>query len=458
MSIRQSKISIIFFLCIVLSFSIFTADSSLKHVFLFIGDGMGEKMVEATELAMAKSPEDKLSFRKFPVLGWQRTASANAEVTDSAAAITAIACGIRTNNGMLGVSPEGKAVESIAEIAHRAGWKIGILSSVSLDHATPAGFYAHDNSRQNMSAIAQSFADSQFEFFGGGGLAGQKGLNETEDNLQRATRNGFNIIRTRKELSMIQKDKKIFAFNHRLANGASLPWAIDTQPDDLRLSEFTEAAIKRLAGSQFFMMVEGGKIDWACHANDLGSAIRETEDFNNAVIVAIKFFEENPENTLIIVTADHETGALSRIEMKDADPKYVLRQKMTGETLSNKIKELISKQADFATVLALVKNEFAISDLCPEEQDDLKKAWALAISGTEDVNLYGKVNPVTAVVCRFLATRAGYKFNSNEHSSKDVPLYAIGYAAENFTGTYNNTEIFTRLATLMKLSVSLSEK
>jgi alkaline phosphatase len=131
-----------------------------KYVFLFIGDGMGEQQVESAELALAKTPEAKLSFRKFPVSGSQRTQSLSNGATDSAAAATAIACGVRTRNGMLGMSISNQPLPSIARQAHEQGWKIGILTSVSIDHATPAGFYAHSASRGSVSKIAAAMAES----------------------------------------------------------------------------------------------------------------------------------------------------------------------------------------------------------------------------------------------------------------------------------------------------------
>ncbi len=437
---------------LILFLAIFAIGGEPRHVLLFIGDGMGEMQVEAAELAKAKGSGEKLSFREFPVLGWQRTASANAKITDSAAAITAIACGVRTNNGMLGITPDGRPLESIAVIAHKAGWRIGILSSVSLDHATPAGFYANDKSRGNMSAISRQLADSPFEFFGGGGLMGQKADDSSEDNLQRAIRNGFKVLRTRDALAGARKDERILAMNHRLSGGASLPWALDQKDDDVRLSEFTAAAIRRLEGAPFFMMVEGGKIDWACHSNDLTAAVGDTIEFDAAVRLGFEFYKKNPDNTLVIVTADHETGGLKKLDK--GNPSAVFSTKMTSETLSSLLKKMQSENADFAKVIALVKDEFGLGSITAEEESRLSKAWIDSLSGAETKSLYGRESPVVSVANCIIAERAGFKFTSTDHTGVDVPVYAIGAGSENFAGSYDNTEIFAKLRDLMKLSVA----
>ncbi len=442
-----------FLIALQISSSVFSADEpAIKHVFLFIGDGMGDTQAEAAELAIEGSPELKLSFRKFPIIGWQKTGAIGG-TTDSAAAATAIACGVKTKNKMLGLSPEGTELDSIAIIAKKAAWKIGILSSVSLDHATPAGFYARDNSRGNYSAISKTLADSNFDFFGGGGLAGQKGDDPKEDNLQRAIRNGFNIARTREDLAKIQKGTKVFAFNHRLTKEACLPYSIDYALDDIRLSEFTSAAIKHLSGNPFFIMVEGGKIDHACHGRDLGTMVREVLDFGAAVDEAVKFFNENPNDTIILVTADHETGDLVRLEPRSGNPSVALKQKISAEGFTSKIRKMKNEKSEFSSVLSEIKDVFALDPLTVEEEKSLEKAWKDSLEGKIDRDLYGKSDPTTSVSKKILSDRAGFQFKISNHSPKDVPVYAIGVGAEAFSGRYENTEIFFRLCRLMKLTV-----
>ncbi|MDD2708386.1 MAG: alkaline phosphatase [Verrucomicrobiae bacterium] len=429
----------------------FAQEINPKYIFLFIGDGMGELQAEAAEKALCKNGE-KLAFRAFPVQGWQQTASANSKVTDSSAAATALACGVRTNNGMLGIAPDGKPVESIASQLHAEGWKIGILTSVSIDHATPAGFYAHEGSRGSYPLIAKTMAESPFEFFGGGGMLGQKSAdkNAAEDNLQLAQSKGFILARTRDALAALAPGQRVFAFNHRLAGAASLPWVSESQPDDVRLAEFTAAGIRQLKDKSFFMMVEGGKIDWACHANDLGTVVREVEGFNDAIKEAAAFAREHPRETLILATADHETGGLQRLEAPGTAPACLLRQTMSGEKFTANMKKLIKEKAGLDMVLREVGVSYGLDNLSAREKSAIEQALNDALSGVEKTSLYGKANPIAVVASQLIAARAGYKFTSGGHSGANVPVYATGAGAEKFAGTYDNTEIYARIRALTR--------
>lgn len=420
-----------------------------EFIFLFIGDGMGEVQVEAAERAKIAKTSKGLVFTSFPVKGWQKTSSANAKITDSAAAATAIACGQKTNNGMLGVDPDSKELPTIAEIAHEKGWKIGILTSVSLDHATPAGFYAKVKSRKEYASISRAFANSTFEYFGGGGLEGQKSEDEGKDNLQLAIENGFSVVRTREDLDKkAGTTKKIFAFNHRLAGGASLPWALDLQDDDIRLSEFTKAAIRNLSDSKFFMTVEGGKIDWACHSNDLAGCVMETLEFNNAVQEAFNFYTKNPSKTLIIVTADHETGGLKKLRKSQIEILFSLKK--SSEKIASDLKNLQNNNATFNDALSLLKNSVS-TEFDDKDLEMLKKAWDDTISGVENKSLYEKESPIISILNSIISEKAGFQFTSKGHTSADVPVYAIGAGADDFSGTYENTEIFVKMQKLMNL-------
>jgi len=447
---KNKKLNLFTLIFFLLYFAIFAESQTPDFVFLFIGDGMGEMQIIAAEEAKKINDPNGLVFTKFPVKGWQRTSSANQKITDSAAAATAIACGKKTNNGMLGVTPEGENLSSIAELAHKNSWKIGILTSVSLDHATPAGFYAKSKGRNDYSDIARQMSFTGFEFFGGGGMQGQKAVEGKKDNLEVAIENGYKIIRTRELLEKIQQNEKIFAFNHRLSSGASLPWALDYQDDDIKLSEFTRAAIRNLQNTKFFIMVEGGKIDWACHSNDLSSAVAEVLHFDDAVREAYAFYKKYPEKTLIIVTGDHETGGLKKIAQLNAD--FIISKKISSERLSSKLKELHKESKNFNDILEYLKSQISF-DLTQDEIDKLQKAWNDSLSGKENKSLYGKEDPVVSTLNKIIALRSGFEFTSSNHTAADVPVFAIGAGAEEFKGSYENTEIFFKLLSIMKLKI-----
>lgn len=259
--------------------------SSPKYIFLFIGDGMGFSHVSVAE---AFAP---LSFTQFPVLGMATNRSADSYVTCSAAAATALATGVKTNNGRVAIDPSGKSLKSIAFDFKDAGCRVGIATTVSIDHATPAAFYANNTSRDNYHAIASQLAPSGFNFFAGSKFLDPKDLNE------KISKAGYAIVRAKKDLAQVQPSQKMLM----LQDGEV--WT---------LADFTSIGIQRLDNPQgFFFMVEGGKIDWAAHNNDGKGVLREMDGFSQAVAVAFEFYKKRPNETLIVVTADHGTGGIA---------------------------------------------------------------------------------------------------------------------------------------------------
>ena len=185
----------LFFVCL---FVLFLAQSALsaeaKYVFLFIGDGMSVSQASAAEMykaalkGEARAGVEKLNFSTFPAQGMTTTYSSESLITDSAAAATAISTGKKTENGYLGLDPEGNRLTTIAETLRDEAFGVGILTTVSLDHATPAGFYAHVPSRRSYATIADDLFASGFDFFAGGGF------HETPDAEEYASENGYSLI------------------------------------------------------------------------------------------------------------------------------------------------------------------------------------------------------------------------------------------------------------------------
>ncbi|MDR0522363.1 MAG: alkaline phosphatase [Planctomycetaceae bacterium] len=307
-------------LCILFSVAVSVAVSSLtaaevqpvKYVFLFIGDGMSLPQRQIAEEYMQKTKQHGLKINAMPFQSLTTTHSADNYVTDSAASGTAIACGTKTNNGCLGLDPKGKRLESVAEAAHKNGRKVGIITSVTINHATPAAFYARSVSRNNYYEIGLDLIASGFDYFGGGGIADhddKKSEKYKGDLYELAKKAGYTVARTEAEIAAVTKGSgKVIA----AGNKDALPYAIDEPSGGLRLADFTRQAIELLDNpAGFFIMVEGGKIDWACHDNDAATAVHEVIEFDNAVSAAFQFAEKHPKDTLILVTADHETGGLS---------------------------------------------------------------------------------------------------------------------------------------------------
>ena len=291
-----------------------------KYVFYFIGDGMGFNHVSVTEywLGYTEGVFDSrpLAFSNFPVLGWAVTHSASNLITDSAAAGTALSTGSKTDNGMLGVDPDTTALESIAGKIHDAGYKVGISSTVGINHATPGAFYGHSASRSNYYDIAMEIPASGFEFFAGGGVIESTGEDGDKASVYDfIEKNGYVIAEGMDEFDGMKASAgKMLLLQEDGRMKTELPYAIDMKDGDMTQADLVKASIDFLYdgnGQGFFVMSEGGRIDWASHGNDTKAMILETLSLSDAVAEAIKFYNEHPDETLIVVTADHETGGLT---------------------------------------------------------------------------------------------------------------------------------------------------
>ncbi|MCL2688547.1 MAG: alkaline phosphatase [Chitinispirillia bacterium] len=293
-----------------------------KYVFLFIGDGMGYAHIEAAQAYLTSqnavwSGNGALSFTQFPVTGEVTTHSANNKVTCSSAAGTAIAAGVKINNEVVGIDPQGRVLKSFTYDLKKLGYKIGIATSVSIDHATPAAFYASEESRYNYHAIAAQLAPSGFHFFAGSGFLHPMSVNEageTENIYDRIFRAGYAIVRTKEDLAAAPPPQKILMVQGFGHHPETLVRAIDRGGDaGWTLADFTRTGIERLKNANgFFFMAEGGLIDFVSHDNDYDAMVHEMIDFSQSVKIALDFYEKYPGKTLIIVTSDHETGGLTK--------------------------------------------------------------------------------------------------------------------------------------------------
>jgi alkaline phosphatase len=273
-----------------------------KNIILFIGDGMGLAQVYAS---MTRS-DHELNLEKFPVIGLVKTYSSDNYITDSGAGATAYSAGIKTKNGSLGVDSLGHNVGLITEQAKTHGLATGLVVTCSLTHATPAGFVAHVVSRDSDEMIAKYYLHNTIDVAIGGG---KKYFTQRKDhaNLLDSLRNSGYAILTSID-SINTSDPKMFCF---YADEHPLP--ISKGRGDA-LARSVKKAVEILSKNKngFFLMVEGSQIDWGGHANDIDYVVSEMLDMDQALENAVKFAETS-ENTLVLVTADHETGGLSII-------------------------------------------------------------------------------------------------------------------------------------------------
>lgn len=377
-------------------------EQKAKYVFYFIGDGMGFNHVSLAEywLGYTQGVFDSrpLSFSQFPVLGWAVTHSESNLITDSAAAGTALSTGTKTKNGMLGTAPDSSALESIAYKIHDAGYKVGISSTVGINHATPGAFYGHSVSRSEYYSIASEIPSTGFEFFAGGGAIESNGEDGDETSVYEAIEDSGYIIAEGMDDFADKKDEagKMMLLQENGRLKTELPYAIDRKDTDMTQADLVSASIDFLYDEDcpgFFIMSEGGKIDWASHGNDTKAVILETLSLSDAVAEAVEFYNAHPDETLIIVTADHETGGLTLSWEKGYD------------LLFDKLEEIHCSK-----------------DMVSEEE-------------REHMNE--------------ISHEAHIGWTTGDHSGANVPVFAIGAGSTLFSGRMDNTEIPKKICEAM---------
>lgn len=281
--------------------------SEVKNVVLLIGDGMGLGQVALVRMTVA-GMNGKLHMQRMPIVGLMRTHPVNEVVTDSAAAATAMACGIRTNNGVVGMGTDGKKYLTILEGAKHKGMSTGLVATSAITHATPACFGAHVRDRDNEIDIAEQLLENKIDVLLGGGrkfFLPEDRHGERQDGrnlIEEARQVGYSYVEAGAELEDAQGPYLL-----GLLQDAELT-TLEPEPTLARLADKALEILRR-NDNGFFLMVEGSQIDWACHDNDKDNTIRQTLLFDEAVKVAMDFAIEDRE-TLVIVTGDHETGGL----------------------------------------------------------------------------------------------------------------------------------------------------
>ncbi len=457
--------SVLLILCIALQ-----AQDKAKYVFFFIGDGMGVNQVNTAETYLAaiegKIGIKELCMSSFPYSALVNTQSESNGVTDSAAGGTALATGHKTRNGALGMLADKKtAVSSIAQWAHEKGAAVGITTSVTIDHATPAAFYAHVPSRKQNYDIGKQMIESKFDFFAGSALSKPQNPDSGKPNLyQQAEQAGYTIAKGYADYqAKAPKAGKMILMQTDEANSKSsrsIPYAIDRSVDDLTLPQITQAATDFLMRKQdkkngFFLMVEGGKIDWACHPNDAATFIHELIDMDNAVRVAYDFYKQHPDSTLIVITADHETGGLVLgTGSYELHLERLKHQTMSIEKLGTELARLRQenkKDYDFETVKEFLSQNFGLWSsitLIDEQEDAIEQAFENIKKGKgkDTQTLYQKDNELATAVKKIMSEAAHLSWASGGHSNGYVPVYAVGAGANLFNGRIDNTEIPKRIA------------
>lgn len=457
---RLSIILLMFLFALTLS-----AQGKSKYVFYFIGDGMGVNQVNAAETYLGalqgRIGIQPLCFPSFPYSAFVNTQSATNGVTDSAAGGTALACGQKTKNGTLGMLKDlTTSVSSIADWARNSGAAVGITTSVAIDHATPAAFYAHVKERHEQYTIGKQLVESANDFYAGSDftIPTDPEYPNGPTLYEEANAKGFTISRGYADYQKRAANaKKMILLQSEEASKAdrySIPYALDRKDGDLTLTDITRAGIDFLMKKQgekngFFMMIEGGKIDWACHANDL-AFIPELIDMDNAVKVAYDFYKQHPDETLIIVTADHETGGivLSR-GLYEINLAAVGNQRITIEKLGKELHKMHDVKGDkllWDDVKTFLAENFGFWDkisLTDEQTQRLESSFKKIMDGTskDQRTLYQNDDELAVTVRSIMSECAQVGWHVTSHSNGYVPCFAIGVGAEQIHGRIDNTEI-----------------
>ena len=444
-----------------------SSEPKVKYVFYFIGDGMGVNEVIGTNLYNQANGQENVNFTSFPVVNFITTVSANSLVTDSSAAGTALASGVKINNSVVGVDPEGNPTPNLTEWAHAAGFGTGVATSVGVNHATPASFVAHSSSRNGYEEISLQMIDSPVDFMAGSTFLTNRGSGHDAAYFEhKADSAGIAIFKGPGAIANIDlKAPRVLCLSAKVED--SLPYAIDRKEVDTRLADFTDAGIRyleaRYGKKGFFFMIEGGKIDYAGHGNDAATCFQEVNDMAQSVDLALTFLARYPKETLIVITADHETGGLmlgsGRYEMH---PERLAKQHACVDELTNLFRAQFFptdqpfKTPSWEAVKAFFNEQLGLwgeVEVNERTEGELKEIYDRTFGKGGDrnlteENLYSSNFRIVADVVRALDRAAGYQWSFGSHSGSPVGLYVTGACAEQFNTVKDNAEIAPLIAKL----------
>ncbi|MEN2767969.1 alkaline phosphatase [Ornithinibacillus xuwenensis] len=400
----------------------------IKNVIFLIGDGMGPTYNTAYRYYKDDKSTpymEKTAFDKY-LVGMQETYPWDDQenITDSAAAATAMSSGIKTYNNAIAVDVNKQEVETVLEKAKEKGKSTGLVSTSQVTHATPASFGAHDESRHNYNDIADDYFDELINgehkidvILGGGTSYFERSDRNLAEEFQE---DGFSYVTTKEQLLNDDNEQVVGLFAP-----VGLNYAIDRPEEQPSLAEMTESALDRLSKDNdgFFLMVEGSEIDWAGHDNDIVGAMSEMEDFEEAFEAAIEF-AKNDKQTLVITTADHSTGgfAMGIAGEYRWDPTSLLAAERTPDFMASEI----ANGGEVEEVLS----EYINLELTQEEIQSVQEATA-----TNDVG------QIDNAIERIFDVRSGTGWTTGGHDGVDVNVYAYGPQANEFFGLHDNHEV-----------------
>lgn len=439
-----------------------------KYIFYYIGDGMGFNHVLNAQIFSDEvlRADSTLTMLRFPVASMARTHSASSDVTDSAAAGTALATGRKTRNNMLGMDADTVAVTSIAKTLFDKGWGVGLVTTVAIDDATPGAFYAHVPSRSEYMTVGRQLAESGYQYAAGAGLRAARDNDGARTPLLDYFAEQGVTVACGPEGLATEADRLLVLSNDTVKTW-NVGYTVDSIPGALTLPAMTAAGIRqlsRVSPDRFFMMVEGGNIDHAGHANDGGTIMREVINFDQSLALAWQFYLAHPDETLIVVTADHETGGMSigtTTTGYSVRPAVAAAQKVSKEEFSEYVKSLARDRRvyhwpDMEEYLADNLGFGSAVALTPEETAELSEMFENMMAGRNSApdqeTLYATFDGFSARVFELLNDKAGLGFTTIKHTGAPVPVFAVGVGASEFSGVNDNTDLPRKI-----LSIALGE-
>ena len=450
---------LMFLICLLSVCNLWAA--SPKYIFYFIGDGMGLGHIMITEAynRTVLNNDEHLTMLQFPVTSMATTYSANRHITDSSAAGTALSTGNKTNNYMLGVTPDSVPVFSIAKALKDNGYGVGIATTVTLNDATPAAFYGHAPNRKLYYEIGKGIIGSNYEFFAGYNLISKNNnKGEKTDLYEKIEKDGYKIVKGKEDYEKIKNHNKIILLNKPNRAG-HCGYTVDSMGNDnFNVPYLTQTCMNHLqknSPEKFFMMIEGGNIDWIAHANDPG-VVKSILDFDEGINIAYDFYKKHPDETLIVVTADHNTGGMTfgvrgnkRVTLKNLD-----YQKVSISMFQEYCKDLqkSGKEITWDDMKTYLKQNLGLYGAIEVDKKDDKLIQesfnkTFTKKDVEDVKtLYTTYNNFIADVFNVFNKYTGIGWTTTGHTGDFTPVYAIGVGAEEFNGLNNNIDLPKKIA------------
>jgi alkaline phosphatase len=411
------------------------AESEPKNIIMLVGDGMGPAYTTAYRMYADDPATAKVELTIFDrlLVGMASTHPdmATGYVTDSAASATALSTGVKSYNGAIGVDANKQAVQTVLELAKSKGLKTGVAVTSQINHATPASFGAHNESRHNYDQIADSYFDDKvngqfvLDVMLGGGW--KFFIREDRNLVNQFKQAGYQYVDDLADLAQVETGTPLLG----LFADSGMPWALDSV-NKTRLPILAKAAIRQLENSQgYFLLIEASQIDWAGHGNDIGSAMAEMHDLALTLEWLEKHLDKNPD-TLLVATADHSTGGLSI----GADGEYSWSPKW--------LKQLKVSPAEIGVQLVTAKNKGALTaKLLGFELTEEEIASINAVQSD-------KPRAFQKAVHRVLDKRTNTGWTTSGHTGVDVQIFAKGPSSQRFAGHLDNTQIAQRVFELLK--------